>query len=132
MADNGEKKCPFCAETIKAEALKCRFCGEKLCVEGGEVRPHTTAQASGNKAGKIILWIILTPVLGLLGMMLLGSIIQGTETPEDRARKSAAHAIELCWKDVNDDLAERSTRRFVRGVCEKMESDFHQKYNRNP
>ena len=25
-----ERKCPFCAEIIKAEALKCRFCGSEL------------------------------------------------------------------------------------------------------
>ncbi|MBE2197468.1 MAG: hypothetical protein IAE79_02585 [Anaerolinea sp.] len=48
----GTKQCPFCAETIKSEAVVCRYCGRN--VEG----------SAGNAQDK-------NPALGFLGLAVL-------------------------------------------------------------
>lgn len=47
QATEGKRKqCPFCAETIKAEAKVCRFCNRDLAPQDAEI-PHQEAR-SGN------------------------------------------------------------------------------------
>jgi len=38
------KKCPFCAEEIKAEAKKCKHCSESL--DNNNVQPETSQQSN--------------------------------------------------------------------------------------
>ncbi|MEN6427854.1 MAG: PH domain-containing protein [Phycisphaerales bacterium] len=41
------KACPFCAETIRYQAIKCRFCGEFLTPEHRQAAAKDRADASG-------------------------------------------------------------------------------------
>ncbi|HCI3893701.1 TPA: hypothetical protein NO315_004902, partial [Pseudomonas aeruginosa] len=50
--ENDEKKCPFCAEVIKAEAVKCKHCGSML--SAGPATGKPTKKGLGPLGGIVI------------------------------------------------------------------------------
>jgi len=79
----GQRKCPFCAEMILAEAIKCRFCQSMLVDDQGQAinDPKALKKAEVGPPGVLglLIWNLMVPGLGSwkLGYRLRGGIILG-------------------------------------------------------
>lgn len=72
--ETDEKACPFCGETIKSIAIKCKHCQSDLSnqppgvtpqvTEASEPQPHVPTKSSGSL--RLIGWALVTGGLGLI------------------------------------------------------------------
>lgn len=63
-----DKKCPYCAELIKAEAVKCKHCREML-VKVAPIGQALPTPKPGQKASMMGLWLLLAPGVAILLLM---------------------------------------------------------------
>jgi len=82
MVDEQIKKCPYCAEAIKAEAIVCRFCNRDL--NNLEVTERIVIERTDKKFKK---HVAIAVVLLIAGMFLFLSGISELGTNENSAMK---------------------------------------------
>lgn len=146
--------CPNCAAPCYLQSEKCNVCGAEFDGSGWKPLPERPAgveppkkrpenmvpplkslssdpafladKSSGSSWWK---WVIGIPVIGFILLMAIGT---ATDSPERQQRFREADAIKLCWQEQSRKSLDPGTSRFVAGACERMESDFRQRWGRAP
>jgi uncharacterized membrane protein YvbJ len=125
--------CPECKAQVSDQAGSCPQCGYPMKapqIAPKQLHPDLVDPRETQGKSHPVLW-----TLGILCGLFVAFMAYGfmvSNTPEGRAQAKDRDAIALCHKEQNDELQERSTRRFVRRVCDNMVAYFTAKYGVDP
>ncbi|MBC3456316.1 hypothetical protein [Pseudomonas mosselii] len=124
--DSPDKPCPFCAETIKAEAIRCKHCQADLLQPAVPPEPKQQPQNGMGGFAKAMIGILVV----VIAFFSFGAYKAGT--PEGREKSRARQAIEICRDRESTYRGSDGAREIISGACEKLESDFRAKFGVSP
>jgi Tfp pilus assembly protein PilO len=71
-------------------------------------------------------------LVAVLALVFFGYGFYASSTPEGKEKIRERDAIKLCWKDHKEKDFDASVKQFIRQACQKMESDYRNKYHSSP
>lgn len=121
-----EKQCPFCAEDIKAEAIRCKHCQADL------TQKILQPPGSGDKPKGMgaLFKLSITAVVLFVAFLGFGAYVGGT--PEGKAKARDRAAIDLCHDRESEFMGSAEARDIITGACRMLEADFQKRFGHTP
>lgn len=119
MAD---KKCPFCAELIKSEAIKCKHCGSDV---------PKVSKPTEQKSGCLPIFLAGCAILFVLGA--LGRCSEALKSPEQRQAEEKVlkkHDAEEKSKAAAAQLAEKKEKQVAEAAEKQRVKGLERKYGK--